>query len=124
MVVSRAPAYRIEELAERFGLKRRGDGDAVIRGVATLPGARGDRLAFLATPRYLRALRGTRAGVVAQRQRQHRCFLPCRIRRCDRGWRGAPPALRRGSGVRGRRAIETGRARDPGYTRYARQACA
>jgi len=80
MVVSRAPAYRIEELAERFGLKRRGDGDAVIRGVATLPGARGDRLAFLANPRYLRALRGTRAGVVVLREEHAaQCPVPALI---------------------------------------------
>src|SRR5579885_3694501 len=77
MVVSRAPAYRIEELAERFGLKLSGNGDAVIRGVATLAGARGDQLAFLANPRYLRALRGTRAGVVVLREEHAtQCHVP------------------------------------------------
>ena len=68
MVVSRALAHRIEELAERFGLKVHGNGEAAIRGVATLAGARSDQLAFLANPRYLTALRGTHAGVVVLRE--------------------------------------------------------
>ncbi|HJU08250.1 MAG TPA: UDP-3-O-(3-hydroxymyristoyl)glucosamine N-acyltransferase [Rhodanobacteraceae bacterium] len=80
MVVSQSPAYRIEELAERFGLELRGNGDAVIRGVATLAGARGDQLAFLANPRYLRPLRGTRAGVVVLREEHStQCPVPVLI---------------------------------------------
>jgi UDP-3-O-[3-hydroxymyristoyl] glucosamine N-acyltransferase len=57
-------SYHIEELGERFGLEPRGDGSAVIRGVASLAHARRDELAFLANPRYARDLAGTHAGVV------------------------------------------------------------
>ncbi len=56
--------HRLDELAQRFGLQLHGDGNAMIRGVATLAAAQADQLAFLANPRYLGALRGTRAGAV------------------------------------------------------------
>ena len=59
--------YRIDELAQRFGLALRGIGDATIRGVATLASAQSDQLAFLANPRYAASLAGTRAGVVVVR---------------------------------------------------------
>ncbi len=66
--MSKAPAHRLDELAQRFGLKLHGDGRADIRGVATLAAARDDQLAFLANPRYLGALEGTHAGVVVLRK--------------------------------------------------------
>ncbi|HJP97095.1 MAG TPA: UDP-3-O-(3-hydroxymyristoyl)glucosamine N-acyltransferase [Rhodanobacteraceae bacterium] len=56
--------YRIDELAQRFGLEARGDAATVIRGVAPLASATGDRLAFLANPRYASDLSHTAAGVV------------------------------------------------------------
>jgi UDP-3-O-[3-hydroxymyristoyl] glucosamine N-acyltransferase len=67
MVVNKASGYRIAELAQRFGLELRGDGDALVRGVGTLAAAQPDQLAFLANPRYAAALAETRAGVVVLR---------------------------------------------------------
>ena len=78
--MSKATAHRLDELAQRFGLKLRGDGRAAIRGVATLATARADQLAFLANPRYLGALRGTRAGVVILREEHvEQCPVPALI---------------------------------------------
>ena len=65
--MSKASGYRIAELAQRFGLELRGDGDARVNGVATLAAAGPDQLAFLANPRYASALAGTRAAVVVSR---------------------------------------------------------
>ncbi len=62
-----ATGYRADELARRFGLELRGGGAAVIGGVAPLPRARGDQLAFLANPRYAADLAHTHAGVVVLR---------------------------------------------------------
>ncbi len=62
--MERSTGYRIDELARRFGLEARGNTTAVIRGVAPLAGAAGDRLAFLANPRYASELAHTTAGVV------------------------------------------------------------
>lgn len=59
--------YRIDELAQRFGLEARGDATGVVRGVAPLVHARRDQLAFLANPRYASALADTHAGVVVLR---------------------------------------------------------
>jgi UDP-3-O-[3-hydroxymyristoyl] glucosamine N-acyltransferase len=58
------PDYSLAELAERFGLQRRGDGDVRIRGVGTLAGAGDGDLAFLANPRYRRDLATTAAAAV------------------------------------------------------------
>ncbi|MER3546243.1 MAG: UDP-3-O-(3-hydroxymyristoyl)glucosamine N-acyltransferase [Rhodanobacteraceae bacterium] len=72
--------HRLEELAQRFGLKLRGGGNAMIRGVATLANAQEDQLAFLSNPRYLGALRDTRAGAVVLREEHaDRCAVPALI---------------------------------------------
>ncbi|HJU38427.1 MAG TPA: UDP-3-O-(3-hydroxymyristoyl)glucosamine N-acyltransferase, partial [Tahibacter sp.] len=47
-----SPSWRLADLAERFGLERRGDGDFVVRGVATLANAGTDQLSFLSNPLY------------------------------------------------------------------------
>ncbi|KAF1708565.1 UDP-3-O-(3-hydroxymyristoyl)glucosamine N-acyltransferase [Pseudoxanthomonas kalamensis DSM 18571] len=57
-----------DELAERFGLTVRGDGGAIIRGVATLAHAGEADLAFLANPRYRGQLAESRAAVVVLRE--------------------------------------------------------
>lgn len=62
--MEQSKAYRIDELAARFGLEARGDNAGVIKGVAPLAGARSTQLAFLANPRYASDLAATRAGVV------------------------------------------------------------
>ncbi len=56
--------YRLSELAERFGLTLRGDPARRILGVGTLAGASAQQLAFMANPRYMAQLRGTRAAAV------------------------------------------------------------
>lgn len=73
-------AYRIEELADRFDLDLRGASDLAIRGVASLANAEPHQLAFLANPRYISALAGTRAGVVVLRaEHVDACEVPALI---------------------------------------------
>jgi UDP-3-O-[3-hydroxymyristoyl] glucosamine N-acyltransferase len=60
-------AYTAAELAQRFALELRGEGDSMVAGVATLARARPDQLAFLSNPRYRDQLRRTQAGVVVMR---------------------------------------------------------
>lgn len=80
MVVDKESGYRISELAQRFGLELRGDGEARVRGVGTLAAARTDQLAFLANPRYAGALADTRAGVVVLRaEHAEGCPVPALI---------------------------------------------
>jgi UDP-3-O-[3-hydroxymyristoyl] glucosamine N-acyltransferase len=55
---------KLGEIAVRFGLELRGDPDAEVHSVATLAGARPGTLAFLANPRYRRALKSTSATAV------------------------------------------------------------
>lgn len=62
------PDYTARELAERFALGLRGDGDVRVRGVGTLARAGGDRLAFLANPKYRSQLADSHAGVVVMRE--------------------------------------------------------
>ena len=62
--MERSNGYRIDELAQRFGLEVRGDASGVIRGVASLARAGHEHLAFLANPRYSSDLAHTQAGVV------------------------------------------------------------
>ena len=61
-------AHTLAELAERFGLRLRGDGAVAIRGVATLSRAEDGQLAFLANPRYRAELAGTHAAAVVLRE--------------------------------------------------------
>ena len=57
-------SYRLDDLAQRFGLTLvRGEGRS-IRGVGTLAQAEPDQLAFLANARYAAQLAGTRAAAV------------------------------------------------------------
>jgi UDP-3-O-[3-hydroxymyristoyl] glucosamine N-acyltransferase len=56
--------FRLRELAERFGLTLRGDGERWIEGVGTLAGATPQQIGFLANPRYRGELAGTRAAAV------------------------------------------------------------
>src|SRR6185312_4693736 len=80
MVVGKPTEYRIADLAQRFGLELRGDGDARVRGVATLASARPDQLGFLANPRYASTLADTRAGVVVlQARHAQQCPVPALI---------------------------------------------
>jgi UDP-3-O-[3-hydroxymyristoyl] glucosamine N-acyltransferase len=60
-------SYTARELADRFGLRLRGDGDARISGVATLVQAAAGQLGFLANTRYRAQLETTRAGAVVMR---------------------------------------------------------
>ena len=62
-----APSYSARELAERFSLQLRGDGDVRVIGVATLSQAQQQQLAFLANPRYRSQLDSARAGIVVMR---------------------------------------------------------
>ena len=61
------PSHRAADLAQRFALQLRGDGDAILDGVATLANAEPGKLAFLANPRYRAQLAQTRAGAVVMR---------------------------------------------------------
>ncbi len=54
----------LTDLAARFGGTVRGDGDAVIEGIATLVSAGPGRIAFYADPRFRDDLAATRAGAV------------------------------------------------------------
>ncbi|MBS0193522.1 MAG: UDP-3-O-(3-hydroxymyristoyl)glucosamine N-acyltransferase [Proteobacteria bacterium] len=62
------PAHTLTQLAERFGLGLRGDGNTAVCGVATLAGAGHGELGFLANPRYRSELAATRAGAVVLRE--------------------------------------------------------
>ncbi len=78
--MERSTGFRIDELAARFGLERRGDGMRVIRGVASLAKAQDDQLAFLANPRYAADLPKTRAGAVVLRaEHAPACPVPALI---------------------------------------------
>ena len=54
----------LEELAAKFDCRLRGRGDAIVTHVATLSGATGDTVTFLANPLYREQLAKTRAGAV------------------------------------------------------------
>ena len=59
--------HRLDELASRYGLERRGDAATAIAGVATLADAGPRQLAFLANRRYAAQLATTHAGAVVLR---------------------------------------------------------
>jgi UDP-3-O-[3-hydroxymyristoyl] glucosamine N-acyltransferase len=59
-----APGFRAEEVASILGGRLVGDGQAVLRGVATLEEAGSDDLAFLSNPRYKRAAVESNAGAI------------------------------------------------------------
>jgi UDP-3-O-[3-hydroxymyristoyl] glucosamine N-acyltransferase len=60
-------AFRLADLAERFGLSLHGDGATEIGGVGTLATAGARQLSFLANPLYRRQLAESRAGAVVLR---------------------------------------------------------
>jgi UDP-3-O-[3-hydroxymyristoyl] glucosamine N-acyltransferase len=62
------PVFQLRELATRFALELRGDGDIRIHGVGTLEGAGAGQLAFLANPSYRRQLPAARAAAVVLRE--------------------------------------------------------
>ena len=62
-----AASFRLDELAERFGLVLHGDGSAAIHGVATLAKAGAGELSFLSNPSYRGQMRETGAGAVVLR---------------------------------------------------------
>ncbi len=68
-------SIRLGELAARFGCELTGDPDVVIRRVASLDGATGDSLTFLANPAFKANLQSTRAGAVIVR-REHAAEVP------------------------------------------------
>lgn len=57
-------AYRLEEIAKRFGGSVLGDADVIIRQVATLESAQAHQIAFLANSKYRGQLDNTQAGAV------------------------------------------------------------
>lgn len=59
--------YTLADLAKRFALVLRGDGAALVGGVATLAAATPAQLGFLANPRYRGELATTQAGAVVLR---------------------------------------------------------
>jgi UDP-3-O-[3-hydroxymyristoyl] glucosamine N-acyltransferase len=68
------------ELAQRFGLAFRGDGDLVISGVGTLVSAGAGQIAFLANPLYRKQLANTKAAAVVLRGDDATdCPSPCLI---------------------------------------------
>ena len=66
--MSPLPSHTLADLAERFGLRLRGDGGRRIGGVATLANAGAGQLAFLSNGRYAAQLAATGAGAVILRE--------------------------------------------------------
>src|SRR3546814_19536203 len=61
------PSYSAAEIAARFGLELRGDGETGISSVATLARAGAGQLAFLANPRYRNQLSESAASAEVMR---------------------------------------------------------
>lgn len=68
MTAVAGPTFHLRELASRFGLTLRGNGEVCITGVGTLAGAGPDELSFLSNPAYRTQLPHTRAGAVLVRE--------------------------------------------------------
>src|SRR5687768_12840842 len=58
------PSYSLREIAERFGGEIVGDPQVRVSHVATLENAGSEAIAFLANPRYLRQVAGSKAAAV------------------------------------------------------------
>lgn len=58
------PGFRLADIAVRFGLELRGDGDTMIDGVATLQAGRTGAISFLANRQYRKFLKDTRVSAV------------------------------------------------------------
>jgi UDP-3-O-[3-hydroxymyristoyl] glucosamine N-acyltransferase len=111
--------YRLEELAERFGLTLRGDPARRVLGVGTLAGASAQQLAFMANPRYVAQLRNTcAAAVVLGADATTECPVPALIAadpylafaRIAALFEHAPAAL---PGIHASAVIEPGASIDP-----------
>ncbi len=66
--------YTLGQLAKRIGLRFEGDGEHVIRRIATLASAGPDSVAFLADSRYRKYLQESNAGVVILREDERQYF--------------------------------------------------
>jgi UDP-3-O-[3-hydroxymyristoyl] glucosamine N-acyltransferase len=70
--------YSLSDLAARFGLELRGDGDLVIQGVSTLAAAGPAEITFLANRSYRKHLPDTQAGaVILQEEDAENCPSSC-----------------------------------------------
>jgi UDP-3-O-[3-hydroxymyristoyl] glucosamine N-acyltransferase len=79
-MVEAAMTHSLASLAERFGLRLRGDGAKPIHGVGTLGDAGPQQLAFLANPKYASQLATTHAGAVVLRAAEaDACGVPVLI---------------------------------------------
>ncbi len=74
--------WSLRQIADAVGVELQGDGERVIRGVATLANAGPDQIAFLANPRYRRMLASTAAGAVVLHA-QHAAECPANALLCD-----------------------------------------
>ena len=66
--MSQPPSPTLAELAERFGLRLRGDGSRHIDGIATLANAGNGQLSFLSNSKYAAQLAATGAAAVILRE--------------------------------------------------------
>ena len=57
-------SFRLSDLAEKYDLELKGDGDALIEGVGTLSDATASQISFLSNPIYREQLKSTGAGAV------------------------------------------------------------
>lgn len=72
----------LAEIAELIGARVHGDPSKSIEGLATLASANGQQLSFFVNPRYLAALKSTRAGAVIVKPEQLN-DTPCDALVCD-----------------------------------------
>ncbi len=66
--MSQPSSHTLAELAERFGLRLRGDGNRRLEGIATLANANASQLSFLSNSKYTAQLASTTAGAVILRE--------------------------------------------------------
>ncbi|MDE2317257.1 MAG: UDP-3-O-(3-hydroxymyristoyl)glucosamine N-acyltransferase, partial [Xanthomonadaceae bacterium] len=66
--MSQPTSHTLAELAERFGLRLRGDGNRRLEGIATLANANASQLSFLSNSKYNAQLASTTAGAVILRE--------------------------------------------------------
>ncbi|NND45337.1 MAG: UDP-3-O-(3-hydroxymyristoyl)glucosamine N-acyltransferase [Xanthomonadales bacterium] len=70
---SQPPRFSLAEIADRFDLELRGDGEHAVTGVGTLERGGPDELGFFANRSYMRQLRDTNAGavIVSRKDAEH-----------------------------------------------------
>jgi UDP-3-O-[3-hydroxymyristoyl] glucosamine N-acyltransferase len=66
--LSQPSSHTLAELAERFGMRLRGDGNRRLKGIATLANANASQLSFLSNSKYTAQLASTTAGAVILRE--------------------------------------------------------